>query len=96
MVRDGKLETGCYGEPEPGNPNGLHLDPCALTRFGCWETSFYTRHGWYPCIAGEDKFNFKVPDGFPTTTSRNCKSFNPDPPPRNCYCYPPRENCTCD
>ena len=91
-----RVVTGCYGEPEPGNSNGWHPDPCAFSRFGCESTSFYTRHGYFPCIAGEDKFNFKVAEGFPPTTSRNCKSFNPDPPPRNCYCFPPRENCTCD
>ncbi len=91
MVRGGKLETGCYGDNWDWLP-----DPCALTRQGCNSTSFYTSHGWYPCIAGEDKFKFKVPDGFPETTSRNCASFNPDPPPRNCYCWPPRDNCTCD
>ena len=47
-------------------------------------------------LSFEDQFNFKVAEGFPPTTSRNCKSFNPDPPPKNCYCYPLRENCTCD
>ena len=96
MVRNGKVETGCYGDPHPDSANGWHPDPCALTPQGCRSTSFYTNYGWYPCTAGEDEFNFKMPTGFPETKSRNCNAFNPEPPPRNCYCYPQRENCTCD
>ena len=96
MVRDGKVETGCYGDPHPGSANGWYPDPCALTSQGCRSTSFYTNYGWFPCTAGEDQFKFKLPDGFPETNSRNCNAFNPEPPPRQCYCYPPRDNCTCD
>jgi len=96
MVRNGKVETGCYGDPHPDSANGWYPDPCAQTPQGCRSTSFYTNYGWYPCTAGEDEFNFKMPAGFPETKSRKCNAFNPEPPPRNCYCYPPRDNCTCD
>ena len=96
MVRNGKVETGCYGDPHPDSANGWYPDPCAQTPQGCRSTSFYTSHGWFPCTAGEDEFNFKMPNGLPETKSRECNAFNPEPPLRNCYCFPPRDNCTCD
>ena len=76
MVRNGKVETGCYGDPHPDSANGWYPDPCAQTPQGCRSTSFYTNYGWYPCTAGEDEFNFKMPDGFPETKSRECNAFN--------------------
>ena len=99
MWHGNKLSTGCYGDPNnpnAANGNGWLPDPCALTSQGCKATSFYTSQGTYPCIAGEDQYQFRVPEGFPPVKSRNCTSFDPDPPPRNCYCWPPRDNCTCD
>ena len=99
MWHGNKLSTGCYGDPNnpnAANGNGWLPDPCALTSQGCESTSFWTSQGTYPCIAGEDQYQFRVPDGFPPVKSRNCNAFDPEPPNRNCYCWPPREDCNCD
>ena len=99
MWHGNKLSTGCYGDPDnpnAANGNGWLPDPCALTIQGCESYSFWTPQGTYPCIAGEDQYQFRVPDGFPPVKSRNCRAFDPEPPNRNCYCWPPKEDCNCD
>ncbi len=68
MWHRNKLSTGCEGDPNnphAANANGWLPDPCALTSQGYKATSFYTSQGTYPCIARKDRYQFRVPEGFP-------------------------------
>ena len=75
MVYGGKrLVTGCYGDNWEWLP-----DPCVNSKYpqGCFPYSFRTSQGWFPCVSGKRKYNFKVPKGHPKVSSRNCRTYKP-------------------
>ena len=75
MVYEGKrLVTGCYGDNWKWLP-----DPCVNSKYpqGCFPYSFRTSQGWFPCVSGKRKYNYKVPKGHPPVSSRNCRTYIP-------------------